>query len=233
MAALADSVPAAAASKTVAIRIEFIPTLPLKCQNLALKYSCANCGKPQETAACQGFSECNAMTNAEWQPGFFDRKHMCQNKIRKRRFFLTSCSSHVPGPALGGLLVCLLAFAGSAFSGTPHSNESANNHPAPSLVNEWNMKVRHLSAERIQLSFRPLVSSAKKFVGADHHTDGKTLWVTLKSCPVTEDCVAMSPALPMPGEKDRFTHRVVLPYGGERVMVQGQGNKLEELPLSR
>jgi hypothetical protein len=90
-----------------------------------------------------------------------------------------------------------------------------------------------MANEQVQLSFRPLVSSAKKYVGADYRTDGKTLWVTLKSCPVNESCAAMSPALPMPEVNDRFTYRVVLPYRGEKVIVQGHGGQQEELLLTR
>ena len=103
---------------------------------------------------------------------------------------------------------------------------------SPSLVSAWNMQFRPVGNEQAQLSFRPLVSSAKKYVGADHRSDGKTLWITLKSCLVTESCSAMSPAQPAPDAADKFTYMVVLPYKGETVVVQGQGGVQEELPVS-
>ncbi|WP_374410891.1 hypothetical protein [Hydrogenophaga sp.] len=108
-----------------------------------------------------------------------------------------------------------------------------NANASPSLVSAWNIQFRPVGNEQAQLSFRPLVSSAKKYVGADHRSDGKTLWVTLKSCLVTESCSAMSPAQPAPGTADKFTYMVVLPYKGEKVIVQGQGEVQEELPVSR
>lgn len=108
-----------------------------------------------------------------------------------------------------------------------------NANASPSLVSAWNMQLRLVGNEQAQLSFRPLASSAKKYVGADHRSDGKTLWVTFKSCLVAEHCTAMSPAQPMPGAPDRFTYMVMLPYQGEKVVVQGQGDVQEELPVSR
>lgn len=135
--------------------------------------------------------------------------------------------------AFASFLVCFIGFTGAACSGTPSSAESMVNTSKPSLINAWNIQLRPEASGQVQLSFRPLVSSAKKVVGADHRSDGKTLWVTIKSCPVNEDCTAMSPAQPLPESNDRFTYRVVLPYQGERVMVQGQGGQPEELPLTR
>ena len=108
-----------------------------------------------------------------------------------------------------------------------------NTNASPSLVSAWNIQLRSVGNQQAQLSFRPMLSSAKKYVGADHRSDGKTLWVTLKSCLVAENCSAMSPAQPMPGAADRFTYMVVLPYKGEKVIVQGQGDVQEELPVSR
>lgn len=108
-----------------------------------------------------------------------------------------------------------------------------NANASPSLVSAWNIQLRPVGNGQAQLSFRPLVSSAKKYVGADHRSDGKTLWVTFKSCLVTESCSAMSPAQPLSGAADKFTYMVVLPYQGEKVVVQGQGDVQEELPVSR
>lgn len=108
-----------------------------------------------------------------------------------------------------------------------------NANASPSLVSAWNIQLRQMGNDQAQLTFRPLVSSAKKYVGADHRSDGKTLWVTLKSCLVTENCSAMSPAQPVPGAVDKFTYVVTLPYKGEKVVVQGQGDVQEELPVSR
>lgn len=134
---------------------------------------------------------------------------------------------------LSGLGVCLLVISGTACSGTPNAKNTMNSTPAPSLVNAWNMQLRPVEAEQVQLTFRPLISSAKKYVGADYRSDGQTLWVTLKSCLVSENCTAMSPARPVKDAADRFTYAVVLPYKGEKVIVQGQGDVREELPLSR
>lgn len=43
----------------------------------------------------------------------------------------------------------------------------------------------------------------------------------------------MSPAQPAPGTADRFTYSVLLPFQGERVVVQGQGNVQEEITFRR
>lgn len=106
-------------------------------------------------------------------------------------------------------------------------------HPKPSLVSAWNMHIRPSGSGQAQLTFRPLVSSAKKYVGVDYRSDGNTLWVTFKSCLVNEDCTAMSAAMLAPNAPDRFTYAVVIPYQGEKVMVQGSGGQQEELPVSR
>ncbi len=134
---------------------------------------------------------------------------------------------------LGVLSVAFFAVYATACSGTTNANKAMNSNASPSLVSAWKMQLRPVGTDQVQLSYRPLVSSAKKYVGADHRSDGKTMWVTLKSCLVTENCIAMSQAQPLPGATDRFTYMVVLPSKGEKVMVQGQGDVQEELPLSR
>ena len=107
-----------------------------------------------------------------------------------------------------------------------------NANASPSLVSAWNIQFRAVGNGQAELTFRPLVSSARKYVGAAHRSDGKTLRVTLKSCLVTENCGAMSPAQLAPGVADKLTYRVMLPYQGEKVAVQGQGEVQEELPVS-
>ena len=134
---------------------------------------------------------------------------------------------------LSGLSVCLLVISGTACSGTPNTQDAMNTSPTPSLVSAWNIQLRPDGSEQVRMSFRPLVSSARKYVGADHRSDGKTLWVTIKSCLVNENCTAMSPAQPATGASDRFTYEVVLPYKGEKVIVQGRGDVQEEVSLSR
>jgi hypothetical protein len=42
----------------------------------------------------------------------------------------------------------------------------------------------------------------------------------------------MSPTLPPSKVDDRFTYEVLLPYSGERVLVQGQGDAQEELLMT-
>lgn len=145
----------------------------------------------------------------------------------------TTRSPHLRRPWLAGLSAGLLVLSGTACSGTTPVRNAMNANASPSLVSAWNIQLRPLGNDQAQLSFRPLVSSAKKYVGADHRSDGKTMWVTLKSCLVTENCSAMSPAQPMPGADNRFTYVVVLPYKGEKVVVQGQGEVQEELPVLR
>jgi hypothetical protein len=43
----------------------------------------------------------------------------------------------------------------------------------------------------------------------------------------------MSPVLPESSGGDRFTYEVLLPYQGEKVLIQGQGLVQEEIPLTR
>lgn len=57
----------------------------------------------------------------------------------------------------------------------------------PSLVSAWNIQLQAQGPDQVRLSFRPLPSSARKYVGADYRSDGKTLSVTIKSCLVTEN----------------------------------------------
>lgn len=142
-------------------------------------------------------------------------------------------SSQVRRRWLGGLSFCLLLLTGTACSGTPNAKDAMNTNTTSSLVQAWHIQLRPAGDAQVRLSFRPLVSSAKKYVGADYRSDGKTLWVTIKSCLVNAHCTAMSPAQPVPGSPDRFTYGVVLPYQGETVMIQGQGDVLEVVPLSR
>lgn len=133
---------------------------------------------------------------------------------------------------LTGLTALMLSLAGTACTGATNVKEAMNT-PAPSLINAWHIRLQPQGADQVRLSFRPLMSSARKYVGADYRSDGKTLWVTLKSCLVTEDCPAMSPTLPSQNAQNRFTYDVLLPYQGEKVLVQGQGDVQEELSLSR
>jgi hypothetical protein len=124
-----------------------------------------------------------------------------------------------------------LGLVGTACS-SANNVEKAMNSPVPSLVAAWNIRMEAQGAQQVKVSFRPLMSSARKYVGADFRSDGKTLWVTLKSCRVTESCTAMSPTLPPSKVDDRFTYEVLLPYSGERVLVQGQGDAQEELLMT-
>lgn len=135
-------------------------------------------------------------------------------------------------PCLTGLAALLLSLVATACTGTTNVKEAMNT-PEPSLVHAWHIRMQAQGENQVKLSFRPLVSSAKKYVGADYRSDGKTLRVTLKSCLVTENCTAMSPTLSSQNSHDRFTYEVLLPYQGEKVLIQGQGDVQEELPLSR
>jgi hypothetical protein len=131
------------------------------------------------------------------------------------------------------LAVLTLSLAGSACTGATNVKETMNQTTTPSLVSAWKIRMQAQGDQKVKLSFRPLVSSARKYVGADYRSDGKTLWVTFKSCLVTENCSAMSPVLPESNGGDRFTYEVLLPYQGEKVLIQGQGHVQEELPLTR
>ena len=86
--------------------------------------------------------------------------------------------------------------------------------------------------DHVTIAYQPLVSSAKKYTGANFKSDGQTLRVSLPSCMVGDQCETMvSSSLKHP-DGAAFWYEVVIPYKGEKVLVDGNGPVVDELKLS-
>lgn len=101
-----------------------------------------------------------------------------------------------------------------------------------SLVEAWKMKMTRQGAGHVLISYQPLMSSAIYYPGANISNDGKTLRVSLPNCPVKQKCPVMLPSTVNEAPGQGFWYEVVVPYAGERVLVDGAGPVVEELPLS-
>ena len=73
----------------------------------------------------------------------------------------------VSRPWLVALSAGLLVLSGTACSGTTPVRNAMNANASPSLVSAWNIQFRPVGNGQAELTFRPLVSSARKYVGAD------------------------------------------------------------------
>ncbi|MFV0679709.1 hypothetical protein [Ottowia sp.] len=100
------------------------------------------------------------------------------------------------------------------------------------LVKAWNMKMTRKDAGHVLISYQPLMSSALNYPGANFTSDGETLRVSLPNCLVTLKCRVMAPSTGNEAPSKGFWYEVVIPYAGERVMVDGAGPVVEELPMS-
>lgn len=101
------------------------------------------------------------------------------------------------------------------------------------LVVAWNIKMTRHDANHVLISYQPLVSSAINYPGANIQSDGKTLRVSLPKCLVKHQCQVMLPSEVKGPPGAEFWYEVVVPYKGERVLVDGDGPVVEELRLSR
>lgn len=101
-----------------------------------------------------------------------------------------------------------------------------------SLVEAWKMKMTRQDAGHVLITYQPLVSSALNYPGANISSDGKTLRVSLPKCLVTHKCPVMVPSSVKGDFGSPYWFEVVVPYAGERVLVDGGGPVVEELPLS-
>jgi hypothetical protein len=102
-----------------------------------------------------------------------------------------------------------------------------------SLVDAWNIKMTRHDANHVLIAYQPLVSSAINYPGANIQSDGKTLRVSLPKCLVKHQCQVMLPSEVKGPPGAEFWYEVVVPYKGERVLVDGDGPVVEELRLSR
>ncbi len=101
-----------------------------------------------------------------------------------------------------------------------------------SLVEAWKMKMARKDAGHVVITYRPLLSSALIYSGADFESDGKTLNVRLLRCLGPGPCQAMAPSVIQRGQGEADRYEIVVPYRGERVVVRGDGNVHDELNFS-
>jgi hypothetical protein len=101
-----------------------------------------------------------------------------------------------------------------------------------SLVEAWKMKMTRQGADHVVISYSPMLESAKKYTGANFKSDGITLRVSLQSCLGAMDCPSMLPAEVHRESGKLRWYEVVVPYRGEKVLVDGNGPVVEELPLA-
>lgn len=101
-----------------------------------------------------------------------------------------------------------------------------------SLVAAWRMKMTRQDAGHVLIAYQPLMSSALYYPGANIRSDGKTLRVSLPRCLVGHKCPVSVPSSIKGAPGEEFWYEVVVPYAGERVLVDGDGPVVEELPLS-
>lgn len=101
-----------------------------------------------------------------------------------------------------------------------------------SLVEAWKMKMTRKGADHVVIAFSPMLSTMYNRPGANYRSDGKTLWVNLPKCRVQTECPVMVPSTLNRTQHQAGWYEVVVPYGGERVLVSGSGQVEEELPLT-
>jgi hypothetical protein len=101
------------------------------------------------------------------------------------------------------------------------------------LVDAWNIKMTRHDATHVLIAYHPIESSALIYPGANITSDGKILRVSLPKCLVTLKCRVMVPSTVKEAPGMGFWYEVVVPYKGERVLVDGDGPVVEELRLSR
>lgn len=79
------------------------------------------------------------------------------------------------------------------------------------------------------IKYTPPLSRQRQYTGANHQSDGKVMVVSLRSCLVTEECPTLVPAQAREAAGRTRWYEVVIPYQGERVVVEGDGPAKQEL----
>ena len=126
--------------------------------------------------------------------------------------------------------VGLLVVFNSACVGSPVEQQTEQK---VSLVEAWSMKMTRKDADHVIIAYQPLQSSALNYPGANIQSDGRTLRVSLPKCAVTSTCTVMIPSAVKGQKGEEFWYEVVVPYRGEKVLVDGNGPVVDELPLTR
>ena len=82
------------------------------------------------------------------------------------------------------------------------------------------------------IRYTPPLSSKRQYPGAIYQSDGRMMVVTLRSCLVDEECPALVPARSRAAEGRARWFEVIVPYQGERVLVDGDGPGRQERTLN-
>lgn len=139
-------------------------------------------------------------------------------------------------PMVALFAITLMLTAWTSVQATPDSPKPVNGsevpafQPAPGMP--WGMSMTREDAGHVRIRYQPTAASAVNYAGAKVSGDGAVLGVRLKACMVNLPCWVdiKSEVKSVPGHP--FWYEVVIPYQGEKVIVQPDDGRPVELPLT-
>lgn len=101
-----------------------------------------------------------------------------------------------------------------------------------SSVTTWRPAMTQQVDGALLIAYTPPLSSLRQYTGANHQSDGQVMVVSLRSCLVSEECPTLVPAQTRTAADRTRWYEVVIPYRGERVVVEGDGPGKQELAFT-
>lgn len=101
-----------------------------------------------------------------------------------------------------------------------------------SSVTTWRPAMTRQGETALRIAYTPPLSSLRQYTGANHQSDGQVVVVSLRSCLVSEECPTLVPAEKRSAAGRTRWYEVVIPYRGERVVVEGDGPGKQELAFT-
>lgn len=163
-------------------------------------------------------------------------RHPAPSKNECRSLTLNlGTAAHAPTPrhrppvlasrsAWAGLLLAAVLAAGCASVELDQPIE-----PPLTSVDTWQLAMKRQGNNQVLIAYTPPLSAQRQYTGANHQSDGQVLVVSLRSCLVSEECPTLLPAQPRTASDRARWYEVVVPYQGERVVVEGDGPGKQEL----
>ena len=137
-----------------------------------------------------------------------------------------SCLARVCARSIGGGVATVLLL-GACAAGQP----VPDGEPLTS-VTTWRPAMTRQGEGALRISYTPPISNQRQYTGANHQSDGEVMVVSLRSCLVSEECPTLVPAQTRSAAGGVRWYEVVVPYRGERVVVEGDGPGKQELAFT-
>ena len=127
--------------------------------------------------------------------------------------------------SIGGVATVLLLVACAAAQPVPDVEPLTS-------VTTWRPAMQRQGEGALRITYTPPLSSQRQYTGANHQSEGEVMVVSLRSCLVSEECPTLVPAQSRSADGRARWFEVVVPYRGERVVVEGDGPGQQELSFT-